>query len=65
VADSAPESVLFVKVDVDDSPELARQWDVQGIPVMIRIKDGQEEARLVGYRSQEQIEQFAYPPATP
>lgn len=60
MADEAPDQVLFVKIDVDENPDLAQAWDVQGIPALIRIEKGEETARLIGYRPESDIKRFAY-----
>lgn len=38
----------LVKVNVDDSPRLAQQFDARSIPTMLLIKDGKTVARQVG-----------------
>lgn len=38
----------IVKVDVDDNPDLAAGFGVQGIPLLVLIGDGEERERLVG-----------------
>ena len=38
----------LVKVNVDDSPRLAQQFDARSIPTMLPIKDGKTVARQVG-----------------
>ncbi|MFB3043530.1 MAG: thioredoxin, partial [Nitrososphaerales archaeon] len=40
--------VQFAKVNVDESPDLAGRFGVQGIPTLIIFKDGEEVGRLVG-----------------
>ena len=40
--------VQFVKVNVDESPDLAGRFGVQGIPTLIIFKDAKEVGRLVG-----------------
>ena len=37
-----------VKVDVDESPDIATRYNVQGIPTLMLFKGGKEEVRLVG-----------------
>jgi thioredoxin 2 len=37
-----------VKLNVDDAPALATRYGVQGIPLLVVIKDGSEADRLVG-----------------
>jgi thioredoxin 2 len=43
-----------VKLDIDQAPAIASRFGVQGIPLLVLIRDGQEMDRLVG----------AVPPAT-
>lgn len=44
------------KINVDEQPELAAQFQVMSIPMLAVIKDGKLENQVVGYRSKEQIE---------
>jgi thioredoxin 1 len=44
----------IVKLDLDRAPAIASRFGVQGIPLLVMIRDGQEIDRLVG----------AVPPAT-
>ena len=44
------------KINVDEQPELAAQFQVMSIPLLAVIKNGKLENRVVGYRSKEQIE---------
>jgi thioredoxin 2 len=37
-----------VKLNTDEAPEISMRYDVQGIPLLIIIKDGKEVDRLVG-----------------
>ena len=37
-----------VKLNVDDAPEISRRFDVQGIPLLVVIRDGTPADRLVG-----------------
>lgn len=38
----------IVKVDVDENPDLARQYDVSSIPCLVIFRHGREARRLVG-----------------
>lgn len=38
----------IVKVNVDDEPQIASRFGVQGIPLLVLMRDGQELARLTG-----------------
>ena len=44
------------KINVDEQPELAAQFQVMSIPMLAVIKNGKLENKVVGYRSKEQIE---------
>ena len=43
------------KVNVDESSALAAKFNVVSIPTLIVFKDGQETARLIGYKPKEAI----------
>ena len=38
----------FAKLNVDDSQEIAAQYDVRGIPCMIVFRNGKEADRIIG-----------------
>jgi thioredoxin 1 len=40
----------IAKVNVDDSPAIARRYEVMSIPTLILFKDGEPAKRLVGAR---------------
>ena len=40
--------MVFAKLNVDDSQEIAAQFDVRGIPCMIIFKNGSEVDRIIG-----------------
>ena len=50
-----------VKVDVDDNPDLARQFGAQSIPLLVVIRDGQEVDRIVGAMPRAALEQRLAP----
>ena len=52
------EKVNFVKVNVDDNPNLAAKYGIRGIPSLLLIKDGEVKDSSVGGVSQEQIKEF-------
>ncbi len=43
------------KVNVDDEPELAREYNVMSIPTLIVIKNGEETERSVGAKPKAQL----------
>ena len=48
-------AVTVGKVNVDDEPELARQYRIMSIPTLIVFRDGEPVRREVGGRSKEEI----------
>ena len=48
LADEQEGKAKVVKVNVDDNPELAKQFQVYSIPTVIAFKNGQETGRSVG-----------------
>lgn len=45
--------VKFVKINVDDNPELAARYTVMAIPTLIIFKDGRLHTQFVGAASKE------------
>jgi thioredoxin 1 len=43
------------KLNVDDSPDVARRFDVMSIPTLIVFKDGVPDKRLVGAKGKGQL----------
>ncbi|MBG0784208.1 MAG: thioredoxin [Anaerolineaceae bacterium] len=48
--------VDFLTVDVDQSPELAMQYGVMGVPTVILFRDGQPLQRMTGYKPRKVLE---------
>ena len=40
--------LMVVKLNVDDAPELAARYGVQGVPLLLLERDGEEVDRLLG-----------------
>ena len=55
VASSNAGKVKFVKLNTDENPSLAGQYQVSGIPALILFKNGQPVDRIVGYVSEQTI----------
>ena len=51
-------AVTLVKVDVDAEKQLARDWDVSGIPAVKAFRNGQVVAEFVGAKSRVAIDAF-------
>lgn len=49
------EDILFGKVDVDEQPELAREFHVVSVPTLVMFRGGEVTAKAVGLRSREEI----------
>ncbi len=50
--------VVLAKIDTDDNPELARAFDIRGIPAVKAIRDGQVVAEFVGVQPPAMVEDF-------
>jgi thioredoxin 1 len=55
---TANEKIKFVKVNTDESPEIARKFMIRGIPTIKFIKDGKEVDQQVGAVPKEVIAGF-------
>ena len=50
-----------VKLNVDEAPAIAGRYSVQGIPLLVVIRDGAEVDRLVGAAPEAQLQAFLAP----
>lgn len=48
--------VTFVKVNVDDNPELAERYGVMSIPNLIGFKNGEVAAQTIGFQPKAALE---------
>lgn len=48
----------FYSVDVDENPNLAASFGVQGIPALVIIKDGAKADMSVGFQPKENLKAF-------
>ena len=48
LADRYAGPARFVKVNIDDEPQMLRQYAIRGVPTLILFKDGAEQERIVG-----------------
>lgn len=51
LANSVGERAVITKLDVDEAPEAAAQFNVRSIPTLIVLRHGTETARFVGTQS--------------
>ena len=42
-------TLLVVKIDTDQAPDLSQKWSIRSIPTVILFKDGEEVSRSVGF----------------
>ena len=50
IAAEYSEKLQVAKMDVDSNRDTPAQYGIQGIPTLILFKDGEEAARIVGFR---------------
>jgi len=55
IATENPDNIHIAKLNVDEHPDIARQFSVMSIPTMIVFRDGQEVKRLVGAKGKGQM----------
>lgn len=55
LAASVGDQAKFVKLNTDQHPEIAGQYQVSGIPCLILFKGGQAVDRIVGFVPEQQI----------
>jgi thioredoxin 1 len=55
--DEEIEGVEFVKLDVDQHPQIAGQNQVMGVPTVVILKDGEVKDRFVGVQPKEVIKE--------
>ena len=47
--DKEQEDFRIVKIDIDENPELADQWNVTSVPALFFLKDGEVKNSAVGF----------------
>jgi thioredoxin 1 len=55
VADELGNKVKVIKIDVDKNPELARKYNIMGVPTLMVFKDGRMKYRQAGLHSKPQL----------
>jgi thioredoxin 1 len=48
--------VKVAKLDVDDDPNLAMEYNVMGVPTLILFKDGKPVERVTGYQPKDRLQ---------
>lgn len=52
------DSVDFYNVDVDENPDLAREFRIMNIPAVVALKDGQIVGQQIGFVPNEDLKNF-------
>lgn len=47
-----------VKVDIDDSPDIAKQFSIRSVPTLVLVKDGQAVKSRSGLASMEELKKI-------
>lgn len=55
------DKIEIVKVDVDDSFNLAKRFGIMSVPTILLFENGNMRDKMVGYRSVEDFEEFLLP----
>ena len=52
------DSIDIVKVDIDESMNLARQYGIMSVPTLVLFKDGQVVAQTSGFQPKDSIQRW-------
>ena len=56
LAEEYTDKLKVVKLNIDQSPELATKYNVMSIPTLLIFKDGQVEEQIIGLVGKDKIE---------
>lgn len=59
VSEQMGDQAEFYSVDVQNQEELAQQFNIQSIPALVLLKNGEEVDRMTGMVSEQEIKDFA------
>jgi thioredoxin 1 len=48
--------IVFIKVNVDENPDIAQRYGIMSIPTLIAMKDGKPVQTSVGFKPKEELE---------
>ena len=46
----------FYKINVDENPDVAEEYNIMSIPTLLIIKDGELKKQILGFKSKEELE---------
>jgi thioredoxin 1 len=55
VATELGERIKVIKIDVDQNPEIASQYNIQGVPTLIIFKNGEIKYKQAGVHTRPQL----------
>lgn len=58
IADQFDGKLKVVKLDTDESPEVATQYQILGVPTLIMFKGGEPIGKSVGYMNERDLQSF-------
>lgn len=61
LAQSWEGKIKVVKLDVDDNPNLAMDYQIMGVPTLMLFKGGQPVERVTGYQPKDRLEKKFLP----
>jgi thioredoxin 1 len=53
-------SLIFLKVDVDEVPDVTSEWEIRAMPTFLFIKDGKQIDKIVGANKDELEKKVQY-----
>ena len=57
-ADEYADRMAFVKLNVDENPNIAQKFGIRSIPTLMLFKDGAVQAQKLGAMSKSQLTEF-------
>ena len=58
IAENFQQKLKVVKLDTDEAPEVATEYQILGVPTLIMFKNGQVIDKRVGYMNEKDLESF-------
>ena len=55
IADEKSGEITIAKLNVDEAPNISRQYEVMSIPTMIIFKDGEPVGKMIGAKAKDAI----------
>ena len=57
LAEKYGEQVTFAKVNVDELPDIANRFSIRSIPTLVLLQGGEVVEKVVGLRSEQELDQ--------